>query len=298
MDLQKTDLKGVGGSQNGEDEIVLRLVPLIGSPENWKVCEFGASTGRDNSNCLLLVERGAKGIFIEGDPKRFRKLTAFTAERDDKDAFLIYNEWVSPETDSPASLSSLLFKSGFGKTGITVVSIDVDGDDFAHMKALDFSPEVIICEYNPTFPHDSVFVNPLGKNWGNSAAALNELAQEMGYFLGCVTETNLIFLREVTFGGKVVKQDLDKVFIDRSSHVRLALAYDGTLIRFNRTGENKTREIMDSGWSKSFIYQGTPFFTRSVAGSSKLSTMVRRGVAILVLLLPRVDLVLATLRRR
>ena len=53
-------------SQNGEDGIIEELLKRLEIKDGW-VCEFGAWDGVYLSNTFALVEKGFKGVYIEGD---------------------------------------------------------------------------------------------------------------------------------------------------------------------------------------------------------------------------------------
>src|SRR4030095_5357198 len=72
-----------------------------------------------------------------------------------------------------------------------LLSIDIDGNDYHVWAAVrEFSPKVVIIEFNPTIPNHIDFVQParLELNQGNSLLSLTRLAQDKGYELVAVTD--------------------------------------------------------------------------------------------------------------
>jgi hypothetical protein len=57
---------------------------------------------------------------------------------------------------------------------VSVVSIDIDGDDAAVFENLGFLPEMAIVEFNPTLGVDSIYRNP-------PRAITLEIAQENSF---------------------------------------------------------------------------------------------------------------------
>lgn len=60
-------------SQNGEDGVIEEILKRMGIKQGWFV-EFGAWDGKYLSNTYALVEKGWKGVEIEGDKTKFEKL--------------------------------------------------------------------------------------------------------------------------------------------------------------------------------------------------------------------------------
>jgi hypothetical protein len=90
---------------------------------------------------------------------------------------------------------------------LDLISIDLDGNDYWIWEAIEqFTPRVVVIEYNATFPPDIFWImkyNP-DHRWdgssyfGASLKALVELGREKGYSLiGCdYTGTNAYFIHE------------------------------------------------------------------------------------------------------
>ena len=285
LNLQTLNLRHEGFSQHGEDELLLSLSDVLGDPRHWTVVEFGASRGQDNSNTKLLVDLGAKGLFIEGNAKRFRELSKKFSNI--KNLQLAKN-YVVPEIGSPNSLSRIIHGAGLKPTDVTVLSIDVDGDDYWHLNALDFTPSVVVIEFNPTVPADSLFINSKGKSYGSSPRAILSLAESRGYFLGAMTPTNLLFLREDQFSHFVKKQDLLELCLKVKNQIRFAISYSGEVLRFSPSGSDTTSEVMDLGWSKGLLVQPLPKFLRQQSGDLLIERVLRRFISVLVtFFLPR-----------
>jgi hypothetical protein len=173
-------------SQFGEDGILERIFQLL-PPTRRVAVEFGAWDGFYLSNTANLWTHGWRGVLIEADEERHRKLVENTRDYD----CLCINARV--ENAGPSSLDAILDRHGI--VDVDLLSIDVDGDDyhvFASLTAV--KPRVVCCEYNPTVPPDLALVQEPGDRFGCSALSLVDLAREKGYELVALTETNAIFV--------------------------------------------------------------------------------------------------------
>jgi hypothetical protein len=75
---------------------------------------------------------------------------------------------------------------------------------------------VIICEYNPTIPAEIDLLAEENNYFGCSVSALNRIAEEKGYKLVAITETNCFFvLREYEALFSEYETRLEKIKNDR-----------------------------------------------------------------------------------
>jgi Methyltransferase FkbM domain len=180
-------------SQFGEDGIIKKIFEIIGTTS--KTCiEFGAWDGYHFSNTALLWSlQGWKAILIECEEERFGAL-----EKNVKnfDCLAVHARIGIAKNDS---LDTLL-KNYLIEDQIDLLSIDIDGDDYYIFQSLNnLRPRVVICEYNPTLPA-LLDIYPEHDNYiGCSAAALVRIAQEKGYRLVALTDTNCFFVLEEEF---------------------------------------------------------------------------------------------------
>lgn len=230
-------------SQSGEDGIIAAIFEALDSEKKktaseqrrWCV-DVGAWDGVHLSNTYaLLVESREewRGVLIEADEERFKQLEALHQPLGN----VSVKSTVSCEPDNEQSLSRILKKHIVDKE-IDLVSIDVDGPDYWLFKDLleNYSPKVVVCEFNPTVPHDVVFVQDRDDKirHGSSLAALDDLANKFGYSLAETTTYNAFFLRKdchqllVTKGLCHPEDDLDDLH-DFTMGTNLYQLYDGTL---------------------------------------------------------------------
>lgn len=177
-------------SQCGEDGVIEYLLGLA-SIERGYFVEFGGWDGKHLSNCAWLADKGWQGCYIEGDPIRYLDLVRNYPEGI---GVATLNAYVG--TTGESSLDALLDRVQ-APSEITVLSIDIDGNDYHVWNALKrYTPILCVVEFNPTIPANISFVQTFDStlNFGNSLAALNELAEQKGYSLVAATDWNGFFM--------------------------------------------------------------------------------------------------------
>jgi hypothetical protein len=174
-------------SQGGEDGALSRIFDVIGHHNRYFV-EFGAWDGLHLSNTAnLRLNGGWQGLLLEGS--------------NNADGELVKREFVSAD-----NINQLFAKYDVPKT-FDLLSIDIDGNEYWVWKALeDFSPRVVVVEYNVFFPVGQACTIPYDPNWiwdrsyyhGASIAALRKLGRSKGYRLVYTDRfvPNAFFIRE------------------------------------------------------------------------------------------------------
>ncbi len=262
-------------SQYGEDGVLEWVLERIGLQDGYFV-EFGAWDGIHLSNCRHLYENGWSGCLIEGDPTRFKDLETTYQGEERADLICAY-----VEISGSRSLDSLLTSSGV--KSVDLVSIDIDGDDYAIWRSLElYRPKVVIIEYNPTIPFDTRYVNPTGLNRGNSALSLAELATEKGYDLVAGTRANLVFvdkdIRPPTLEPVTLQLLKDVV----GGGLRFFFGVDGTFLREAGHTMRET-EVYRVPWTDYMAAQPVPRFLRRFDSRSGL----KKTIGLVLLLLTR-----------
>jgi hypothetical protein len=180
-------------SQWGEDGIFEHIFNTIGFTSKY-VVEFGGADGIFMSNVRnLILEHGARGMFIEGNPEKAKK--GMETYKDNPDITFVC-DYVGFETNT--KLDDILDANN-APDEIDLCSIDIDGYDYFVWEAfVKYRPRVIIIEYNPSIPNEVLFIQPKSENvfQGSSAAAMVYLGVQKGYELVAVTETNCIFVQK------------------------------------------------------------------------------------------------------
>lgn len=203
-------------SQNGEDGVCAQLLERgILRPEG--VCvELGAWDGVHLSNTFRLVrECGYHAYYIEGDAERFQALRATAAQHRN---IRPIHAFASADPASERALEALLRRAGCPRE-IDVLSIDVDGEDYALFESLqELSPRVVIVEVNSAYPPGVELTHRPPRVQGSSFSAMLKLGRQKGYRFLCHTG-NMFFLRA----------DLvDEGLIDPRLELRPELAFDAS----------------------------------------------------------------------
>ena len=177
-------------SQNGEDGVLSEILREL----NIKVgtcIEFGASTGKDNSNTFSLVEEKWQALYIEADKDRFQKLLLTTKNYP---FVTLSNEYVS-HIQGPNDLNSII-KNKF-EQNCDILSIDIDSEDLRVWEVFKGKPKIVIIEINSSIK-PGILNYHLDKYPGNSFSSTYKVGKKKGYILLCHTG-NLIFLRKDLF---------------------------------------------------------------------------------------------------
>ncbi len=197
-------------SQYGEDGMIHEIFRRLPGDDSARWCvEFGAWDGKHLSNSWSLWNQlGWHAVLIEGEKSRLDALARSTAEMPTVETILAY-----VANAGPNSLDSLL-KSSEIPADFDVLSIDIDGDDYWIWEGLnEYSPKVVVIEYNESFPASLSFVQEPGDYCGSSARAIYDLGLNKGYSLVALTRANLIFIRnDLVATTNLAARELDEVF--------------------------------------------------------------------------------------
>lgn len=171
-------------SQFGEGSIISEILRRIGIAEG--VCvEFGAGDGEHLSNTRHLWDDGRwYPHLIEADTDLYLELFDNLGD---------FGSLIRGQTDhdivTPGNVND------FVPPEANVVSIDVDGDDYAILDAMKARPAVLCVEHHPMIPAHISAV--LGADIGCSALALKDWADWNGYRVVALTHCNTIMVRDV-----------------------------------------------------------------------------------------------------
>jgi hypothetical protein len=174
-------------SQWGEDGIIQYLINKIPT-DNKTFIEFGVENYQEANTRFLLQNDNWSGLVIDGDEENINYV---------KRSGLYWRH-------SLTAISKFITKDNINDTiknagmsgDIGLLSIDVDGNDYWILEAIDcIKPRIVIIEYNSLFgknlsisvPYDENFdrikKHYSGLYWGASISALVKLANEKGYSL-------------------------------------------------------------------------------------------------------------------
>lgn len=182
-------------SQNGEDGVLAEILMRLDIKSGW-FCEFGAWDGIHYSNSFSLIDKGWRGVYIEGDPEKYQDLLK-TCDRFSKGTLfpiLAYVHHSDPEYTVDALLSKTPIPSDFD-----VLSIDIDSSDYQIWESIqNYKPKIVIVEVNSAIAPPVVAIHGDGVV-GSSFQAMVNLAKSKGYTPVCHTG-NLIAVRDDLVG--------------------------------------------------------------------------------------------------
>ena len=175
-------------SQHREFPVLLEIFQKLNKQAGFAV-EFGAANGVWFSNIRNFIELGWKSLQMDGNPTREGQSDFITD---------VKKEFITAE-----NINALFQKYNVPKE-FELLSIDVDGNDYWIWKNLEYSPDVVIIEYNSNMPHNVSVALKYDPNYqfdykngfySASLQAFINLAKEKKYFLYLeIANTNLIFI--------------------------------------------------------------------------------------------------------
>jgi hypothetical protein len=193
-------------SQFGEDGIIQFLVQRV-AIENRVFVEFGVEDYSEANTRFLLVNDAWRGLIIDAGTAHRRFL---------EDSRLSWRTTIDAvKAFIDRDNVNELIRSGGVSGEIGLLSVDIDGNDYWVLEAIDcVSPQILVLEYNSLFgperavtvPYDAGFVR--GEKhfsnlyWGASLAAMVRAANAKGFALvaGNRAGNNAFFVRRDTLG--------------------------------------------------------------------------------------------------
>lgn len=214
-------------SQYGEDGIIAKVLEVIGEHDKWCV-EFGSWDGKTCSNTYKLIkDDGYSAILIEADAKRFRNLENNFGENK---KVICLNRFVGFEKEN--NLDVILKETPIPRD-FDLLSIDIDGNDYHAWDAVEeYSPKVVVIEFNPTISKKVEFIQAkdMRVGQGSSLLAINNLAKTKGYELVAVTLTNAIFVLTKFYSlFDIDDNSVETMMTDESMMTYIFCGYDGSV---------------------------------------------------------------------
>lgn len=180
----KYSLRRQGFSYSSEERILSKYIAdLLPRDHSHTVVDIGAGNGVRWSNTYSLFQKGWKGVGIEADSERFSRLLRAYKN--------LPNAHACHSTADPDNIVPLL-KSLNVESGFSVLSVDIDGNDYWVLKAVlsAFRPALIVTEINEKIPPPLRFLCKYTPDshlrhhfYGYSIAVLEDLCEEHDYGL-------------------------------------------------------------------------------------------------------------------
>lgn len=173
-------------SQFGEDGIIQWLLHHVPIEEKTFI-EFGVEDYSEANTRFLLMNNNWTGLVMDGSEENISRLNAWKH-------LWKYDLLTKAVFITKENINSTIVESGVGEGDIGILSIDLDGNDYWILNAIDcVQPRIVICEYNNLFglepvsvPYDETFVRTekhySNLYWGASLGAFLKWAEQNGYY--------------------------------------------------------------------------------------------------------------------
>ena len=178
----KYSLRRQGFSYSSEERILSKYISdLLPQDHPRTVVDIGAGNGVRWSNTYSLFLNGWKGVGIEADSRKFARLVRAYKN--------LPHAQARHFTADPDNIVPLLKSLGI-ESDLSVLSLDIDGNDYWVLKAilLEFRPALIITEINEKIPPPLRFLFKYAPNsqlrhhfFGYSIAVLEDLCEQHDY---------------------------------------------------------------------------------------------------------------------
>lgn len=173
-------------SQWGDDGIIQYLVNKIEMPKTF--VEFGIETYQEANTRFLLINDNWSGLVIDGSEENIEAVR-------NQDIYWRFDLTAVNAFITKENINGLISSNGFtGEIGI--LSVDIDGNDYWVLEAINtVNPVIIIAEYNSLFgnlrpisvPYDAAFMRKKAHFsnlfFGASLPAFDYLCAKKGYTL-------------------------------------------------------------------------------------------------------------------
>ena len=208
-------------SQYGDDGIIQYLIKHL-KIINQTFIEFGVEDFSESNSRFLMMNNNWSGFIMDGSAKHMNNLKK-------QHWYWKYNLKHKVAFIDQDNINTLLSDIGFNEVGL--FHIDLDGNDYFILKALDFSklnPAILILEYNSVFGNERAISVPYDKNFirtnahysnlffGASLPALHHVATEKGYALiGCALNGhNAYYVRRDLLNEKIQEKSLADSYVE------------------------------------------------------------------------------------
>ncbi len=205
-------------SQWGEDGILQFLTSAI-QIDHKMFIEFGVEDFKESNCRFLMMKDHWRGFVIDGSKANVERIkNSYFCWQYNLQAF---NGFITPE-----NIDRILTDGGMPKN-LGILSVDIDGVDYYVLEALkDWSPSIIIVEYNGLFGKDLPVSVPLdaafqrnkahfsNHYYGAGLGAFVHLASQRNYALVGVNSagSNAFFVRRDLINDAVAEVSLDACF--------------------------------------------------------------------------------------
>lgn len=206
-------------SQFGDDGIIQYLTQALALRHKTFV-EFGVEDYFESNTRFLLQKDNWSGFVMDGSPDCIERLK--------RAPFFWKHDLTARAAFVTRDNIRDLLKDALDRwSGLDLLHIDIDGNDFWIWQEIDLQPGLVIVEYNSTFGIERPITIPYEPEfrrteahfsnlyWGTSLRALHGLARNKGYaFVGCNSAgNNAYFVRRDLLNARVREVSLENGFV-------------------------------------------------------------------------------------
>jgi hypothetical protein len=198
-------------SQNDEDGIIAEIFRRIGETSRVFV-EIAAGDGKENCSAFLLSQ-GWRGLWVECDERNVASIRARWPDQIADGRLKLRPQFITRDNVNG------VISEAVGDEHIDILIVDIDGNDYHVLEALESRPRVICAEYQSkkpppiswTMPYDETYDLPArfgplaeGLEYGASLQAFEDLLTPRGYSLvgTSISGVNCFFVRTDLAKGK------------------------------------------------------------------------------------------------
>ncbi len=208
-------------SQFGEDGIINFITQNI-KIKNKVFLEIGTENYEEANTRFLLENNNWSGAIIESDTDhvQFIKKQSYYW----KNNLSVVNSFVTKE-----NINSLIAQTKL-ESQISLLSIDIDGNDYWIWEEIAIKPDIVVIEYNSRFGKDKSVTIPYDKNFqrpsfgkkriyfGASLFALKKLGEKKGYSLIASNSAgnNAFFLKKEHLSEILKEKSVDDCFVENN----------------------------------------------------------------------------------
>lgn len=206
-------------SQFGDDGIIQYLIHNIDCKHKTFI-EFGAGDYVESNTRFVMHNNNWSGYIIDGSKQNIEQLK-------NKSFFWRYDLKAEAHFVTKENINDLLSYVDKRWSGVDILHIDIDGNDYWVWKAICLKPTIVIVEYNSAFGSDRAITVPYDPSfsrtkvhysnlyYGASLKALCMLAEQKGYnFIGCNSAgNNAYFIRKDKMNGSVRNSSLKDGYV-------------------------------------------------------------------------------------
>ncbi|WP_217349196.1 FkbM family methyltransferase [Algoriphagus sp. A40] len=206
-------------SQFGDDGIIQYLIKHL-TIENQTFVEFGVENYQESNTRFLMMNNLWSGLVMDGSEFHISSIKQrpwYWKHQLAHKATFVTRE----------NINELMEEAGLSDIGL--LHIDIDGNDYHVLEAMDFSrlnPSILIMEYNSVFgmersisvPYRPDFIRTKAHSsnlfFGASISALHHLADQKGYALvgGNLAGNNAFFVRKDLLNSRIRECSLANAF--------------------------------------------------------------------------------------